>query len=225
MATAFEISEQVDILADAYGKVFREGGKSYDGYLIALRDVDAKHLRLGVSSLLRDKLQFMPTPAEVRAHAKNSRELEFRRESADEHRRLVCARCEDRGILRCFNRRWFAEHRDEFSPQLFSEGWLNVARAWCKENYGEDFLIWVICGCDCLNSRIRKANVQRYRDSLKDPSIKANRPPIVSVYDADWDCLERCLADPRSTREQDYAAVLLEFQGGDKRTWQGNWTP
>lgn len=223
MATSAEIVEQVGMLAECYGRTFRDRG--IDGYVVALSDIEAKHLRTGVAGLLREKLQFMPTPAEVRAHSRAARELEWKAAGEAESRRLVCARCEDRGILRCFNRRWFAEHRDEFGPALFSEGWLNVARAWCRESHGEDFLVWVICGCNCQKSQVYLRNKQLWHETQRDPSVKKTKPAFLSVYDADWDCLEQLSADPHSTREQDYAAALTAFQGQDTRTWTGNWTP
>jgi hypothetical protein len=225
MATVEEISEQVDMLSDAYGKVHRDGSLHYDAYFAALSDMDAEFIRRAVVTLLRDKLQYMPTPAEVRAHARYAIDYQRQRESIDEGRRLTCARCQDSGHVWTINRRWLSEHRDQFNEEFFFRGWLRVARRWCKDNFLEDIRVHVVCGCECRNSKIYMQQIARWKDAKQDPSIKASHPAFMNVYQEEYDFILKRTDIEGQNEEDDYRDLLLAFQTADTRTWQGNWTP
>lgn len=225
MASTDEIYGQVDLLVDAYGRTVRPDSRLYDAYEAALSDLDAGYIRRGVIGLLRDKLQFMPTPAEVRAHSLSAKDYDRQRESLADNRRLVCARCQDSGILWTVNRRWLAEHRDHFTPEWFAAGWLRAAAAYCRTEYREGILLYVVCGCKCRLSAVFMRQISRWKESQNDPSIKAPHPAFMNVYDNDLDCIIERSGEKETTAEQDFAAILLELQTDDTRTWQGNWTP
>ncbi len=225
MASAVEISGQVDLLADAYGRQLRDGSLVYDAYHLALSDVEIAYIRRGVTALLRDRLQFMPTPAEVRAHAKAAQDYERQRENVEDNRRLTCLRCEDRGYIRVFNRRWVAQFRDQFDDAWFVAGWMLEATDFCKQEWHEPFLLYVVCGCECRNSGIYERQIERWKEAKEDPSIKAPHPAYMNVFNPDYDPLFRRTSDPAKNLEQDCAEVLTEFAAADQRKWQGNWTP
>lgn len=225
MATADEIYGQVDLLVDAYGRTVRPDSRLYDAYEAALSDVEFDHLRRGVISLLRDKLQFMPTPAEVRAHARAAKDYDNQRAAVEDSRRLVCVRCQDVGYLRTVSRRWLAEHRDRFSPDWFAKGWLREAFAWCRKEFAEDILVYVVCGCSCRKSQMYERQIKRWDDAKEDRSAKIPHPAFMNFYDDDWDCIVERSGDKEKSYEEDIRDLLLEMEAADTRTWKGNWNP
>jgi hypothetical protein len=224
MANSAEIGGQVDLLADAYNRHLRDDTRIYDAYQIALSDIDAESLKRGVTALLRDRLAFMPSPAEVRAHALASKDYARQRETEDD-RRMVCARCQDSGYIHAFNRRWIAEFRDQFTPEWFVAGWMRESFLHCVREYREDLIVLLICGCNCRRTGMFTRQVERWKSAKDEPSTKAPRPAFLNTFDPDWDCLFTRREDKEKTTEQFSGELLLAFGKNDNRTWTGNWTP
>lgn len=218
MATATEVTQQVDLLADAYGRTFREEGQHYEAYMIALSDVEFDHLRRGVIGLIRDRLQFMPTPAEVRCHALAVRG-ESRRRAEDECR-ITCLRCSDTGCVTTVNRRWVAEHRDEFAPEWFVDGWLRAAVLECRERWREDMFVTVACGCRCHASEVWLHQLDAWREWRR--ANREGKEPWACfkiVYDERCDCLVG-VRSANAVRDS-----LLVMEANTTRSWAGNWNP
>lgn len=217
MATSTEICMQVDLLAIAYGRKLDDDGRVYEAYELGLADVDSDHLRRGVTAVIREQLQFMPTPAQVRAFAFKCRDEERRVDQAkDDDRRIKCLVCMDSGALLVVHPKWISEHHGEINDAFFVAGWMREAFIWCRKNGYRDLLVYVACNCECHKAQV----YQRQIVAAREPESK-RLSAFPEVYDPD----RRCIVD--SPQAADVAIALLDWvnEVTAARPWSGNWNP